>query len=67
MNALWGIPIILVGLFMLFSGMNKSTFVVYRLMVARSRPLWNENVHLFYQVVGGIIVIVGIAALMGLL
>ena len=49
------------GLFMLVSGTMKSKFVVYQLLVARSRILWGEGnaVHHFYQVVGLIIIALG--------
>jgi hypothetical protein len=43
---------------MLICGTLKSEFVVYRLMVCRSRILWGEGdaVHRFYQASGLIIV-----------
>ena len=54
MNLVWGLSMAAVGLFMLFSGTMKSEFVVYQLLVARSRVLWGEGnaVHRFYQVSG---------------
>ena len=62
MNWLWGILMVAAGLFMLVSGTIKSEFIVYRLMVARSRGLWGQGnvVHRFYQVSGLIIVILGV-------
>jgi uncharacterized membrane protein len=67
MHPLWGVLMIAVGLFMLISGLSKSDFIIYRLMVARSKMLWGENVHRFYQVVGIIIIVVGILAGLGII
>ena len=52
MNILWGCLIAAVGLFLFVSGTTKSEFVVYRLLVARSKGLWGERVLSFYQVAG---------------
>ena len=60
MNVLWGILIILAGLFMTICGTTKSNFIVYRLLVYRSKLLWGENVHRFYQVVGIIVIVFGL-------
>ena len=62
MNWLWGILMVAAGLFMLVSGTIKSEFIVYRLMVARSRGFWGQGnaVHRFYQVSGLMIVILGV-------
>lgn len=51
----------LIGLFMLISVLKKSEFIVYRLLVARSKVLWGENVHSFYIVVG--VIIMGLSSL----
>ena len=61
MNVILGSLMAAVGLFMLVSGTIKSEFVVYKLLVARSRILWGEGdaVHRFYQVSGLIIVVLG--------
>jgi len=60
MNILWGVLIILAGLFMTICGTIKSNFIVYRLLVYRSKLLWGENVHRFYQVVGAIVIVFGL-------
>jgi hypothetical protein len=60
MELLWGILIILAGLFLSISGSVKSNFIVYRLFVARSRIIWGDNVHRFYQVVGIIVIVFGL-------
>jgi hypothetical protein len=56
------------GLFMLVCGTMKSEFIIYRLMVARSRILWGEGdaVHRFYQVSGPIIIILGVLWALGI-
>ncbi len=62
MYVFWGVLMAAVGLFMVICGTLKSEFIVYRLMVYRSRILWGEGdaVHRFYQVSGLIIVILGV-------
>ncbi|HJN17309.1 MAG TPA: hypothetical protein QGH10_17520 [Armatimonadota bacterium] len=67
MHVLWGTLMVAAGLFMAVCGCLKSDFVVYRLMVARSKMLWGENVHGFYQVVGAIVVVFGIVVALGYL
>jgi hypothetical protein len=61
MHVLWGILMAAIGLFMLTRGTLKSEFIIYRLMVARSRILWGQGdaVHRFYQVTGLILIILG--------
>ncbi len=65
MNMLWGCLIATPGCFMLICGITKSEFIVYRLMVARSRLLWGKKVHVFYQVVGAIVVVFGALVALG--
>ena len=62
MHVFWGILMAAVGLFMLVCGTLKSEFIIYRLMVDRSRALWGQGdaVHRFYQVSGLIIIILGV-------
>ena len=60
MPVLWGILIIIVGLFMLTCGSLKSEFIIYRLMVARSKLLWGENTHRFYQIAGLMVIVFGV-------
>ena len=52
MNVLWGGVVLLVGVLFVAWGRTRSDFVVYRLFVARSRVLWGDRVHDFYQVAG---------------
>jgi uncharacterized membrane protein len=65
MHILWGALIVVAGLFMLVCGCLKSKFIIYRLMVARSKILWGENVHRFYQIVGVIVIIFGLLVALG--
>jgi len=48
------------GLFLFVSGTLKSQFIVYRLLVARSKILWGERVHGFHQVAGILVIAFGI-------
>lgn len=59
MGVVWGLLIAAVGVLFIIWGRARSGFVVYRLLEARSRILWGDRVHDFYQVVGVILVVVG--------
>jgi len=59
MHVLWGVLMVAAGLFMLVCGSLKSKFIIYRLMVARSKTLWGEHVHRFHQVSGLIAIVLG--------
>ena len=61
MGTIWGLIIAAVGGLFIVWGRTRSDFVVYRLLVARSRILWGEGdqVHGFYQVSGAIMRSVG--------
>jgi uncharacterized membrane protein len=50
----------IVGAFLLVCATRRSELVVYRLLVSRSRLLWRDRVHLFHQVVGGILLVLGV-------
>lgn len=69
MHTLWGTLMIAAGLFMLVCGTLKSEFIIYRLMVARSRLLWGEGdaVHRFYQASGLIVILLGVLWAMGII
>jgi hypothetical protein len=67
MNMLWGVLIIVAGLLLLIGGTLKSNFIIYRLMVARSKILWGEKVHRFYQFSGVIVIIFGILVIIGII
>ena len=67
MHSRWGILYCAIGLFMLICSLLKTNFIVYRLLIARSKMLWGENVHLFYTVVGAILIVIGILVALGFL
>ena len=67
MNPIWGVIMAVVGLFMLVSGITRSNFIVYRLLVARSKMFWGENVHRFYQAVGTVLIVLGVLAALGVI
>lgn len=69
MNFVWGFAMATIGLFMLVAGTFRSEFIVYRLMVARSRMLWGEGdlVHRFYQGSGVIITVLGLCWALGII
>jgi hypothetical protein len=69
MHQYWGILISAIGIFMLVCGTLKTDFIVYRLLVARSRIAWGEGdaVHRFYQVVGVILLVLGMLWALGII
>ncbi len=60
MSVVWGVLIAAIGVLFAVWGRKQSEFVVYRVLTARSRILWGDRVHGFYQVVGAILVVVGL-------
>ncbi len=50
MYIVWGLIMAAIGSFMSVCSFTKSDFVIYRLLCARSRILWGDAVHRFYQV-----------------
>jgi len=65
MHILWGILIVMAGLFLLICGSSKSEVFIYRLIVARSKILWGEHVHRFHQIAGAIVIVVGVLVAIG--
>ena len=65
MHILWGILIVLAGLFITISATVKSNFIIYRLLVYRSKILWGEHVHRFHQIAGAIVIVVGVLVALG--
>jgi hypothetical protein len=61
MNYLWGSLMALIGLFIFVSALRKSEFIIYKLLVARSKLLWGDNVHSFLLVVG--VILMGLSSL----
>jgi len=66
MDALWGVLIIVAGLLMFVAGRIQSDFIIYRLMAARSRILWGDNVHMFYQIAGLLVIVFGVLVVIGI-
>ena len=60
MSVVWGVLIAVVGAVFVLWGRTKSDFVVYRVLAARSRMLWGDRVHGFYQVVGVVMAVFGL-------
>ena len=60
MEVVYGTLMTLIGLFLLVSATLRTDFVVYQLLVARSQLLWGSYVHLFFQVSGAGLVILGL-------
>lgn len=69
MHVFWGSLMAVIGLLMLVAGTAKSEFIIYRLMVARSRIFWGEGdaVHRFYQLSGIAVMILGVLWATGLI
>ena len=65
MQLLWGILIIVAGLFLTISATVKSNFIIYRLLVYRSKILWGEHVYRFHQIAGVIVIVVGVLVALG--
>lgn len=60
MSVVWGLAMAAIGALFLYWGSTESPFAVYRLLAARSRILWGDRVHRFYQVVGAVLVVAGL-------
>ncbi len=65
MHILWGALMIAAGLFLLVCGRVKSNFIIYRLLVYRSKMLWGEKVYLFHQFAGAAVMIFGLLVALG--
>ena len=61
MHIVWGLIIADLGALFIVWGRTKSNFGLYRLLVARSRVLWGDRVHGFYQVAGALMIVAGAA------
>ena len=65
MHILWGCLTAAVGLFMVICASTKSEFIIYRLMVARSKILWGDKVHCFHQIAGAMVIVFGALVALG--
>ena len=63
MHILWGCLTAVIGLALFVGGYLKTEFILYRLLVARSKLLWGENVHKFHQVAGLMVTVFGNAVI----
>lgn len=63
MELIWGIIMILIGLFILVSSLIKSEFVIYKLLAGCAKILWGKNAHRFLSVSGILIIFFGILML----
>ena len=66
MHLLWGIIMAIAGLFLLVCGSLKCNFIIYRLLVYRSKILWSDNVHRFHQVAGAMVIVFGVLVAAGI-
>ena len=64
-HILSGIFLILAGLYMFICGRLKSKGTIYSLLVARSRIMWGDKVHVFHQVAGVMVIVFGIIVAAG--
>lgn len=60
MGFIWGVIVAGIGLLFVVWGSAQSTFIAYRILVARSRLLWGDRVHTFYQVAGAMMICAGV-------
>jgi len=69
MHILWGFLMSAIGLSLLVAATAKTNFIVYRLLVARSRIVWGQGdaVHRFYQLVGLILLGLGVLWALGII
>jgi len=65
MNIFWGILMIFIGVLLSIGGFSKSEFIIYKILVARSKILWGDKVHTFYSIIGILISIMGILLAIG--
>lgn len=61
MHVVWGIIMILIGLFLFISALRGSEFIIYRLMQARAKLLWGRPDDTFLLIVG--LILMGLSSL----
>ncbi len=67
MHIFWGCLTAAIGLAMFLCGRTESKFIIYRLLVARSKIMWGENVHKFFQVAGIMVTVFGALVAFGVI
>jgi len=60
MAIFWGTLITLTGLFILVGTTLRTDFIIYQLLIARSQLLWSDHGHLFHQLVGALLIGLGL-------
>ena len=55
-----GVLVAVFGALLVIAALTRTEFVLYRLVVARSRVLWKNRVHGFHVVAGTMCIIAGI-------
>ena len=60
---IYGLLMIIIGTFMLMGSLTRSNFILYKLLVARSKILWGKNVYKFHAISAVLIILVGILML----
>ena len=66
MHLLWGILMVVIGALLFVGASMQSEFILYRLLVYRSKILWGDNVHRFHQIAGIIVVVFGVLVAAGI-
>ena len=61
MSYLWGSLMALIAIFFIWSGSNKSKFVIYRVLTSKGERLWGDKIHSFFIAVG--IILLGLSSL----
>ena len=65
MSVLWGWLMVFIGLFILICSILKSDFIIYKLLVSRSKMLWGTRVDRFHQISSVVIIGFGLAIILG--
>lgn len=55
-----GVLVAVFGALLVIAALTRTEFVLYRLLVARSRILWKNGVHGFHVVAGTLCIVAGI-------
>lgn len=67
MHAVYGLVMTVIGVTLIYWSATQSNFIVFRLLRERSRLIWGDNVHLFYVVVGTVLIGLGLLWAFGLI
>jgi len=50
---------------MFISGLTKSNFIIYKILIMCSEKMWGKNVHKFHVVIEILVMIVGVLVALG--